>query len=80
MSINDPINPSHYKSGGTICCCGHVIECIEISRWHNFNIGNVIKYLWRAKHKESYVEQLKKAHWYLRDEIRKYEPDFEVIT
>jgi hypothetical protein len=43
----------------------------------NFNIGNVVKYLWRADHKGDRQEQLKKAHWYLRDEIRKQEPEFD---
>lgn len=54
------------------------IECIEIARYYDFNIGNVIKYIWRAglKHekgmtdKEKRIEDLKKAEFYLLDEIR----------
>ena len=39
----DSVNhPSHYNSHPS------GIECIEIARHHNFNIGNTIKYLWRA--------------------------------
>lgn len=61
----DPINPSHYRrhpSG---------IECIEIARHHNFNVGNAIKYIWRYMDKGDPIENLKKAQWYLDDEIRR---------
>lgn len=59
----DPINPSHYRrhpSG---------IECIEVVRHMNFNVGNAIKYLWRYMDKGDPIENLKKAQWYLDDEI-----------
>lgn len=61
----DPINPAHYRrhpSG---------IECIEVTRHMNFNVGNAIKYLWRYMDKGDPVENLKKAQWYLDDEIRR---------
>ena len=38
-SVNHPAHYNSHPSG---------IECIEIARHHNFNIGNSIKYLWRA--------------------------------
>ena len=39
----DPVNhPTHYTSDPS------GVECIEITRHRNFNIGNAIKYLWRA--------------------------------
>ena len=63
--IEDLINPSHYRrhpSG---------IECIEITRHLNFNVGNAIKYIWRYQDKGDPVENLKKAQWYLDDEIRR---------
>ncbi len=63
----DPINPSHYRrhpSG---------IECIEVTRHMNFNIGNAIKYLWRYMDKGDPIENLKKAQWYIDDEIRRLE-------
>jgi hypothetical protein len=37
----------------------------------DFNEGNVIKYLTRAKHKGTYLEDLKKARWYLDRLIEK---------
>ena len=59
----DPINPAHYRrhpSG---------IECIEVTRHMNFNVGNAIKYLWRYMDKGDPIENLKKAQWYIADEI-----------
>ncbi len=61
----DPINPSHYRKHPS------GIECIEVTRHMNFNVGNAIKYLWRYMDKGDPVENLKKAQWYLDDEIRR---------
>jgi len=64
--IHDKVHyPKHYNvhpSG---------VECIEITRHHTFNIGNVIKYVWRAgiKDEDALLEDLEKAKWYLQDEI-----------
>lgn len=62
----DNVNqPSHY--------CSHPsgIECIEITRHHDFTIGNAIKYLWRAGLKDSAdeIQDLEKASWYIQDKI-----------
>lgn len=71
---NDQINhPKHYTSDPS------GIECIDITRHRNFNIGNAIKYLWRAGLKEDkdrklidkQIEDLNKAIWYLVDEIHR---------
>lgn len=66
--MSDAINPSHYTSHPS------GVECIEIARHHNFNVGNTIKYLWRAglKH-DDVLEDLQKARWYLQDEINRLE-------
>lgn len=64
----DPVTrPRHYNvdpSG---------VECIQITRHRNFNVGNAIKYLWRAglkgKRSETEVEDLRKAVFYIQDEI-----------
>lgn len=42
-------------------------EAIEICRHMSFNIGNVIKYCWRAGLKGGTTEDLRKALWYLKD-------------
>lgn len=49
------------------------IECIAITRHMNFNLGNAIKYIWRADLKQSALEDLRKAVWYLQDEITRRE-------
>lgn len=62
------------------------VECIEIVRHMNFNLGNVIKYLWRdgIKDTDTPLEDLKKAAWYLQDEIKRREqeqlPTYEINT
>ena len=34
-----------------------------------FNLGNVIKYVWRSDEKGNAIEDLEKALWYLEREI-----------
>ncbi len=66
----DPINhPPHYNNSEAKCSCGRRIECIDVTRHLNFNIGNAMKYLWRCDFKGVAVEDLKKALWYINDEI-----------
>lgn len=70
QSQNSPVDhPKHYMSHPS------GIEVIEITRHMNFNLGNVIKYILRAGHKDKnkIIEDLKKAQWYLNDEIIKLE-------
>jgi len=65
---HDPVNhPSHYTSHPS------GVECIEITRHMNFNLGNVVKYVWRSGLKDGVVpiEDLEKAQWYLNDEIER---------
>jgi len=62
---SDPINPAHYRSHPS------GIECIEVTRHMNFNVGNAIKYIWRHMDKGDPIENLKKAQWYIDDEIRR---------
>lgn len=74
--MSDHINhPAHYTSAAAQCECGRPIECIDVVRHMNFNLGNVIKYIWRAGLKDpaKELEDLKKAAWYLSDEIKKRE-------
>lgn len=64
--MSDPINPAHYK--------GHPsgVECVDVAEHFGFNLGNAIKYIWRAglKSKDP-IEDLKKAAWYLNREIER---------
>lgn len=60
-------HPAHYNAHPS------GIECIDVVRHMNFNLGNVVKYLWRAGEKDpaKHLEDLKKAAWYLNDEIER---------
>ena len=52
--MNDNVNhPKHYNSHPS------GVECIEITEYFNFNIGNAVKYCWRAGLKGEQVEDLR---------------------
>lgn len=66
----DPVNhPPHYTSHPS------GIECIQVAEHMGFNLGNAVKYIWRADLKHDALEDLKKARWYLDREIAKREPN-----
>lgn len=77
--ITDTINhPKHYTESPAKCAyCGKTIECIDITRHMSFNLGNVVKYLWRLGKKDLPAQELKKARWYLEDEIKELEKNAE---
>lgn len=58
--VNHPPHYNNHPSG---------VECIQVTRWMNFNLGNAVKYLWRAGEKGSTIEDLEKSIWYIKDEI-----------
>lgn len=67
-SAADPVNhPAHYTTGKI-----EVIDFIE-DKQLGFHIGNVVKYVVRAKHKGSELEDLRKARWYLERAISNLE-------
>lgn len=77
--MSDAVNhPSHYTSDPS------GVECITITRHRNFNIGNAIKYLWRAGLKKDAelnditknIEDLSKAVFYIEDEIKRLETSY----
>ena len=62
----DPVNhPPHYL--------GHPsgVECIQITEHMGFNLGNAVKYIWRADLKNNTLEDLEKARWYVSREIER---------
>lgn len=66
--MNDIVNnPKHYTSHPS------GVECIQITEHMSFNLGNAIKYLWRADEKGAPLEDLKKAAWYINREIQRRE-------
>lgn len=58
-------HPKHYTSHPS------GVECIQITEHMGFNLGNAIKYVWRADEKNNAVEDLRKAVWYINREIAK---------
>jgi len=68
-SVVDMVNhPPHYTQGGI-----ETIDFIE-AKGLPYNLGNVIKYITRADHKGSKLEDLRKARWYLDREITRITP------
>jgi hypothetical protein len=68
MKDHDPVNrPKHYTSHPS------GVECIEVTEHFNFNLGNSIKYLWRAGLKGDALEDLQKARYYVDREIGRIE-------
>ena len=64
----DMVNhPSHYTSDPS------GVECITVVEHRTFNVGNAMKYLWRAGLKGGAIEDLKKARWYVDREIQRLE-------
>ena len=67
----DMVNyPQHYKTGKIEC-----IDCISaVVNMYNgeqaYDVGQVIKYLYRAPTKQNFMQDLKKAQWYLNRLIK----------
>lgn len=66
MTAHDTVNnPQHYTSHPS------GVECITITEHMNFNLGNALKYIWRADLKKDATEDLRKAAWYLERELKR---------
>jgi hypothetical protein len=60
--VNHPPHYTSHPSG---------VECIQITEHMGFNLGNALKYIWRADLKGSAVEDLEKAIFYINRELEK---------
>jgi hypothetical protein len=68
LYAEDKVNsPSHYKVGGI-----ETIDFIEAKQL-GYHLGNVVKYISRADHKDDKLENLKKAQWYLNRAVSNLE-------
>ena len=69
ITVDQVNHPRHYTTDPS------GVECLEITRHRNFNIGNAFKYLWRAglKDEERTIQDLEKAIFYIKDEINRLE-------
>jgi uncharacterized protein DUF3310 len=61
-AVNHPAHYNKHPSG---------VECIQVVEHMGFNLGNAIKYIWRADLKCDAVEDLRKAAWYVNREIQR---------
>lgn len=59
-AVNHPPHYTAHPSG---------VECIQITEHMGFNLGNAVKYIWRADRKGNREQDLRKAIWYLEREI-----------
>lgn len=60
--VNHPPHYTAHPSG---------VECIQVTEHMNFNLGNTVKYIWRAGEKGAQIQDLEKAAWYLNREIQR---------
>lgn len=60
--VNNPPHYTQHPSG---------IECIDVTEHMNFNLGNAVKYIWRAGLKDEAIEDLRKSIWYINREIQR---------
>jgi hypothetical protein len=71
--VSDIDHPPHYT--------GHPsgVECIQITEHMGFNLGNAVKYIWRAGLKDpaNPLKDLDKAIWYLEREKFRLEQQAE---
>lgn len=73
--MSDPVNhPPHYNAHPS------GVECIQVTEHMNFNIGNAMKYLWRADEKGHAIEDLEKSRWYIEREIGRRQTEAEKDT
>lgn len=61
--VNHPPHYTAHPSG---------VECITVTEHMGFNLGNAMKYVWRADLKGG-TEDLRKAIWYIEREIQRQE-------
>ena len=62
-AVNHPRHYNQHPSG---------VECVDIVEEFNFNLGNVVKYVWRAGLKcPDPLTNLMKAEFYLNREIQR---------
>lgn len=67
LAKGGPVNhPKHYNANPS------GVEAITVIEHMSFNVGNAVKYLWRAGSKDpNALQDLKKAAWYVNREIER---------
>lgn len=65
--------PAHYTKNEDIECIEAIKAALGTEKFRGYCQGNVIKYVWRADHKNDTLEDLKKSRWYLDRLIASHE-------
>lgn len=65
LAAEEVHHPSHYTAHPS------GIECITITEHMGFNLGNAMKYIWRADLKGDATKDLNKAVWYIQRELER---------
>ena len=71
-TVNNRVeHPNHYNWITSI-------ECLDVVEYFNFNLGCVIKYVWRApvRHHTEQMTDLYKAKFYIQREIERLEREY----
>ena len=63
-SVNDPVNPNHYKKG-EIEAIDAIKSALTEDEWRGFLKGTAIAYLWRLGHKDAVEQDARKTLWYV---------------
>ncbi|MER6086557.1 DUF3310 domain-containing protein [Streptomyces bluensis] len=73
--IPDAVKADSVNHPGHYTWLPNGLEVIDLTEHMNFNRGNAVKYLARAgrKSKQTELEDLKKARWYIQREISRLE-------
>ena len=73
--VDNVNHPPHYTVGGI-----GTIDFIEAKGLHNhYHLANAVKYISRAPYKKDYLEDIKKAAWYLQREIELQEKTSPIV-
>lgn len=65
-------HPSHYNKNG-IECFDVIKAFFGIDAFEDFCLSNALKYIMRCKEKGKYLEDIKKAKFYLEEIIKIYD-------
>jgi hypothetical protein len=72
--MSDLINhPDHYRQGDGVECIDAIQAALTPDEFRGFCKGNVLKYVWRERHKGG-AQSLMKARWYLDRLLGTMEP------
>lgn len=68
-------HPPHYNFG-RIETIDYIEDCIGVDGCVDYCLGNAIKYVSRANYKGKFIEDLRKAVWYLNKAIELHENEY----